>query len=93
MKHLKQEEKGFAETLWVNMLQDCPLTSKAVFKKEKMGCYNGYIIEPAGAARKWSKEDKDYIGAFRPAFSGSNNKSMGGTNGSYNCYLSTICAK
>ena len=37
-------------------------------------------IEPLGTARRWSKEDKDYIGVPRPALIGSYNKSMGGTD-------------
>ena len=93
MKHLKQERLGCTKTLRANMFQDCPLTYKVVLKKEKEGCYKGYINEPPGTARRWSKEEKDYIGVIRPAISGSNNESMGGTNGSSNCYLSTICAQ
>ena len=33
-----------------------------------------------GTARRWSKEDKDYIGVARPALISSNNKSMNGTD-------------
>ena len=33
-----------------------------------------------GTARKWSKEDKDYIGVARSALIGSNNKSMSGAD-------------
>ena len=41
---------------------------------------NFEAIEPLGTARRWSKEDKDYIGVVRPALIGSNNKSMSGTD-------------
>ena len=41
---------------------------------------NFEAIEPLGTARRWSKEDKDYIGVARPALIGSNNKSMSGTD-------------
>ena len=33
-----------------------------------------------GTARKWSKEDKDYIDVARSALIGSNNKSMSGAD-------------
>ena len=104
MKHLKQEGIGCTGALRANMLQDCPLLSKAMFKKEKKCCYKGYIdeesgvilamwknngpvtvgsnseaIKPLGIARRWSKEDKDYIGVPRPALIGSYNMAMGGT--------------
>ena len=36
---------------------------------------NFEAIEPLGTARRWSKEDKDYIGVARPALIGSSNKS------------------
>ena len=45
MKHLKQEGIGYTRTLRANMLQDCSLPSKVMFKKEKKGCYKGYIDE------------------------------------------------
>ena len=48
MKHLKQEGIGCTGTLRANMLQDCPLPSKAMFKKEKKGCYKGYMDEESG---------------------------------------------
>ena len=105
LKHLKQEGIGCTGTLRANMLQDCPLLSKAMFKKEKKGCYKGCIdeesgvivamwndngpvtvgfnfeaVEPLGRARRWSNEDKDYIGVPRPAMIGSYNKAMGGTD-------------
>ena len=41
---------------------------------------NFEAIEPLGKARRWSKEDKDYIGVARPALTGSYNKLMGGTD-------------
>ena len=41
---------------------------------------NFEAIEPLDAARRWSKEDKDYIGVARPALIGSYNKSMGETD-------------
>ena len=41
---------------------------------------NFEAIEPLGTARRWSQEDKDYIGVARPALIGSNNKSMSGTD-------------
>ena len=41
---------------------------------------NFEAIEPLGTARKWSKEDKDYIGVARPAMIGSYNKLMSGTD-------------
>ena len=105
MKHLKQKGIGCTGTLRANMLQDCPLPSKAMFKKEKKGCYKGYTdeesgvivamwndngpvtigsnfeaIEPLGTARRWSKEDNDYIGVSKPALICSYNKSLGGTD-------------
>ena len=48
MKHLKQEEIGCAGPVRANMLQYCPDPSKAIFKKEKKGCYKGYIDEESG---------------------------------------------
>ena len=48
MKYLKQQEIGCAGTLRANMLQDCPLPSKAMLKKGKKGCYKGYINEESG---------------------------------------------
>ena len=41
---------------------------------------NFEAIEPLGTARRWSKEDKDYIGVARPALIDSNNKSMSGND-------------
>ena len=41
---------------------------------------NFEAIEPLDPARRWSKEDKDYIGVARPALIGSYNKSMGETD-------------
>ena len=105
MKHLKQEGIGCTGTLRANVLQDCPLPSKAMFKKEEKGYYKGYIdeekgvilamsndndpvtvgsnseaTEPLGTVRRWSKEDKDYIGVPTPALIGSYSKSMGGND-------------
>ena len=48
MKHLKQEGIGYTRTLRANMLQDCSLSSKVMFKKEKKSCYKGYIDEESG---------------------------------------------
>ena len=41
---------------------------------------NFEAIEPLGTARRWSKEDKDYIGVPTPALIGSYHKSMGGND-------------
>ena len=41
---------------------------------------NFETIEPLGTARRWSKEDKHYIGVARPALIVSNNNSMSGTD-------------
>ena len=41
---------------------------------------NFEVIEPLGTKRRWSKEDKDYIGVTRPALIDSNNKSVSGTD-------------
>ena len=41
---------------------------------------NFKAIEPLGTARRWSKENKDYIGVPRPALIGSYNKSIGRTD-------------
>ena len=41
---------------------------------------NFEAIEPLGTARRWSKEDNDYIGVARPTLIGSSNKPMNGTD-------------
>ena len=41
---------------------------------------NFKAIEPLGTARRWSKENKDYIDVPRPALIGSYNKSIGRTD-------------
>ena len=41
---------------------------------------NFEAIELLGTTRRWSKEDKDYIGVASTALIGSNNKSMSGTD-------------
>ena len=48
MKHLKQEGIGCTATFRANVLWDCPLPSKAMFKKEKKGCYKRYNDEESG---------------------------------------------
>ena len=42
MKYLKTKNIGCTGTLRANMLQDCPLTPKAAFKKNEKGFYEGY---------------------------------------------------
>ena len=58
---------------------------------------NFEAIEPLGTARRWSKEDKDYIGVARPALIGSSNKSTvkewNWSNRSSNFYLPLIRTK
>ena len=64
MKYLKQQGIGCAGTLRANMLQDCPLPSKAMLKKGKKGCYKGYINEESGViAAMWKDNGPVTVGS------------------------------